>query len=418
MRPTSSPPSGRDDPTVNPSTPTRRPGSRRLGDGETSRRRWMTEPRSAVWLVMAGIILIGGGRRLLRSWRASRAVERLSDPALTVADIEAAAEFGRSGAWELLRIFSTVEPGPIRDATGRALARLWKEDELVAEEEKALVRRGFTVSWRARRRYPRDLDIPISIAVRYDVPFLDDDPALVQAGDLQWSHRIMGARRAALEEFSEWRPGPVIASFPIIPGDFPTIGPHRLVLQVKVRTAPTLSDSWEIDLPHVPFPIEFDPALKLDAILTLSDAVRDEAMTTAIRLEPPDLDDTSATGRNLAIGEEWVIRRPPQLAVETPLPSDLAHRISVELEGHPERIPAGSLIVSGQGTAGATSSTQRFPIGPMAEGVEGAIERPGPRRIRLHLSADPQLGWSDPDVRSLWPGEHATNWVEIEIIRR
>ena len=355
---------------------------------------------------------------MLRSWRAGRAVDRLSDPHLTVADIEAAAEFGRSGAWELLRIFSTSEPGPLRDAAGKALARLWKEDELVAEEEQALVRRGFAVDWLARRRYPRALDIPISLAVRYDVPFLDDNPTLVQARDLLWAHRIMGARRAALEEYSEWRPGPVFFTFPIIPDDFPTIGPHRLVLQVKVRTAPTLSDSWEIELPHVPFPIEFDPVLKLDAILTLSDAVRDETMATAIRLEAPDREDETAMGRNLAIGENWVIRRPPCLAIETPLPSDLAHRLSIEVEGHPERFPAGTLMVSGQGTPGAASSTQRFPIGPIAEGAGRAIERPGTRRIRLHASADPRLGWADPDVRSLWPGEHATNWVEIEIIRR
>lgn len=378
----------------------------------------MTEPRSAVWLVMTAIILVGGGRRLLRAWRAGRAVDRLSNPGASVADIQAAAEFGRSGAWELLRIFSTAEPGPIRDAAGRALARLWKEDELVAEEEKALVRRGFTVSWRARRRYSRDLGLPIPIGFSLDVPFLTEDSTAVLVSDLEWSYRIMGARKATLEEFSDWRVGPVTSWFPLFPGDFPTNGPHRLILQVKVRTAPTLSDSWEIELPHVPFPIEFDPALKLEAILTLSDAVRDEAMRAAIRLESPDPADETAAGRNLAIGGDWVIRHPPQLAIETPLPSDLGHQLALELEGDSRRYPAGTLIVAGQGAPGATPATQRFPIGPIAEEAERTIERPGPRRIRMHLSADPQLGWADPNVRSLWPGEHATNWVEVEIIRR
>ena len=55
--------------------------------------------------------------------------------------------------------------------------------------------------------------------------------------------------------------------------------------RARVRTA-GLSDAWEIELPHVPFNFDFDPVLRLDAILTLSDAVRDEAMARAIRLEP------------------------------------------------------------------------------------------------------------------------------------
>ena len=178
--------------------PTTKPdGSQPAG----TRRSWFREPKTAVWMTMAAIVIIGGGRRLLWAWKA-KAVVRLSNPDVTPEEIEAVAAFGRSGAWELLRIFSTTESEPLRTAAGRALARLWKDDELVAEEEKALVRRGFHANWHARRRYPRDLTGEIPIVVEYDVPFLPDNPTYVRAEDLEWSHRIVGA------DARPWRSSP------------------------------------------------------------------------------------------------------------------------------------------------------------------------------------------------------------------
>jgi hypothetical protein len=372
-------------------------------------------------MALAAIILIGGGRRLLWAWRARRAVSRLSDSSVTAEEIEAVAAYGRAGAWELLRIFSTSESAPIREAAGRALARLWRDDELVAEEEQALVRRGCAVTWHARRRYPRSLRAAIPLVVTYDIPFLPDDPSFVRADNLEWSHRIVGARRAALEEFSAWKAGRGEVAFSVIPDDFPTNGPHRLVLQTRVRTC-GLSDAWEFELPHVPFQFDFDPVLRLESILTLPDAPRDDAMTRAIRLEAATTD-LAEPPRLLTLGGDWVLRAPPRLAVETPLPSDLAHRASIELEGHTGRFPAGSIMLSGQGLAHRGETTpatevRRFPIGPIATLPEGTIERPGPRRIRIHLEADAQLGWADPDVRSVWPGSVATNWAQAEIIRQ
>lgn len=404
-----------------PSGPSRRPRAGGAEGAPSTRRDWLREPKSAIWLVLGAIFVIGGGRRVLWAWRARNAVARLAEADVSPAEIEGVAAFGRSGVYELLRIFSTTESDPQREAAGHALARLWKRDELVAEEEKALVRRGYTVDWNARRRYPRSLTAPIPIVVAYDVPFLPDDEASVRGTDLEWSHRILGARRAALEEFSPWKAGPGEVAFSIVPDDFPTNGPHRLVLQMKVRTA-GLSDSWEFELPQVPFSFDFDPILRLDAILNLPDAARDESMAGAIRLESASSDDDEPA-RLVPLGGEWVLRHPPRLAVETPLPADLAHRVSIEFEGASGPFPAGSLIVSGQGTSprGAPSdspATRRFEIGPITALPEGVIERPGPRRLRVHLAADPQLGWADPRIRSVWPGQLESNWVEAEIIRR
>lgn len=397
----------------------RRPPGR--GTASPPRRRWLNEPKAVIWLALAVAVLLGGGRRLIAWWQARRAVARLDAPDVTPAEIEAVAEYGRTGVYDLLRIFSSAPSEQARQAAGRSLARLWLLDQLVAEEEQAVVRRGFTVTWNARRRYPRLLKTEIPIAVAYEVPFLDESGRRVDPKNLEWSHRVLGARRVTLEEFSPWSPGAGRVVFTIFPSDFETNGPHRLVLQARVRTV-GLTDSWEIEPPHVPFLFEFDPILKLDAILTLPDATRDELFARAIRLEPASV----AAGENstyVPLGAQWALHDPPRLALTLPLPCDLAHEISIEIQGVAGRFAGGSLVVSGQGLSrqgspAAEVVVRRFDLGPIAIPAPEALERPGTRSMRLWLEAAPDRGWADPDVRSIWPGQLQTNWVDIEIVRR
>ncbi|MCP6768626.1 hypothetical protein NL529_27680, partial [Klebsiella pneumoniae] len=68
------------------------------------------------------------------------------------------------------------------------------------------------------------------------MPFLKEDGPGVRPANLEWSHRITGARRAALEDDSPWTQGAGRTSFSIVPGDFDSNGPHKLVLQTRVRT--------------------------------------------------------------------------------------------------------------------------------------------------------------------------------------
>ncbi len=256
-----------------------------LSRGESHSRNWLREPKTAVWIILLAAIALGGWRKLRIAWRARKAVARLEDPRVTPEEVTAAAEHGRAAVWELLRIFSSTTSEPLREAAGRALGRLWFLDQLVAEEEQAIVRRGYTVTWSARRRYPRALRAELPIAVKFDVPFLEDAPGRVRPENLEWSHRVLGTRRATLQEFSPWAAGQGRAAFRIVPADFESNGPHRLVLQTRVRTT-GLTDSWEFELPHVPFNLEFDPFLQIDAITTLPDSSRDPQIEQAIRLEP------------------------------------------------------------------------------------------------------------------------------------
>jgi len=386
-----------------------------------SGRNWLSEPKAAIWIALAAALLFGGGRKLLVAWRARRAVALLGEPNVTPEEIEAVAEHGRAGILELMRIFSTAQSETQREAAGCALARLWLLDQLVAEEEQAVVRRGFTVTWSARRRYPRALRAEIPIWVTYAVPLLRDDGRRVGPANLEWSHRVLGARRAALDEFSPWRAGPGRVTFTIVPGDFETNGPHRLVLQTRVRTA-GLTDSWEIEPAHIPFTFEFDPNLQLDAILTLPDSNRDELVARAIGLEPAVADDGKPS-TYLSLGGEWTLRNPPRLTVAVPLPCDLAQAISIEFEGVAGRFPGGRLTLSGQGvprrgSTGEETVIRRFELGPIPPLPPGVIDRPGMRRMRIWLEAEPDCGWADPDIRSIWPGRTRIDWVEVEIVRR
>src|SRR5690606_27879058 len=147
----------------------------------------------------------------------------------------------------------------------------------------------------------------------------------------------------------------------------------------------------------------------LDAILTLPDDHRAERIAAAVRLETPrdpgegEACDGPTPPRFLDLDDQFTLRDPAEIVVRTPLPSDLAHALAVEFEGVEGTFPAGFLtLLSGQGTETANTE-RRFPIGPFQGLPPGQFDRPGERRMRVILTADPQRGWADPDTRSLWP---------------
>ena len=420
---------------ANPSSPRRRPEP----PAESEHRSWLTDPRSAVLLTLVAAAVIGGGLKLLREMQARRASARLAEADVTPEEIADAARYGREGLMDLFRLLGTAPDAERRDAAGRALAALWRQDELVGEEEKAIVRRGFSATWRARRRYPRDLAAAIPILVEYGVPFLREADGEVGPGDLAWSFRITGAERASLEVWSPWAAGPGLAEFVIAPSDFPGPGPHRLVLQPRARTLgfdprpdPDLSpdtfakpkaprpevptDGWELDLPHIPFSFELDPNLRVDALLAPLDEARGALIGQAVALRPcPSSED--APPRFVPLNADLLLRDPPALVVSTPLPCDLAHAVFLEFEGVPGRFAAGELVACGPGT-GEASGTRTVPLGLRVPLPRGAIERPGEIRLRAILEADPHRGWAEPDVRSIWPGTIVTDWATARVVRR
>ena len=171
----------------------------------------------------------------------------------------------------------------------------------------------------------------------------------------------------------------------------------------------------------MPFNFEFDPRLEPGSLLALPDDVRGEMMARAIRLETRHPSEGHPV-RFLALSGEMAIRNPPQVVVATPLPCDLAHHLFLEIDGIVGRFRAGLIILSGQGTsrsqdAGQSPGPARFELGPIEPVPGETLDRPGMRRLRVILEADPDLGWTDPEVRSIWPGTIETGWVEVELMR-
>lgn len=385
------------------------PAARRVSPAPRST--W-SDPRNVVPLAFITVLIVAGGRRLLEHWQARRAIRLLEEPDVTPEAIRAAARFGRPGLTEFFRLLAEGTTPEVRQAAGQALGRLWKRNDLVSEEERQVATRGFDVRWSARGRYPRSLNRPIPIVVEYGLAFLDATGDGLRRDDLAWSARVKGTRRASLEADTPWSTGEGRLAFTIEPADFDGKGPHRLVLQARVRPHP--EPVWEQALPHVPFTFEFDPRLEPTALLASADDDRARAFGQAVRLSP--VTDDSGPPTWLPIADDLLIRNPPVLSVTTPLPCDLAHAAIVEIDGFAGSIPVGPVVVDGQPDEERprTITLEALPV----RGDRPALDRPGTYRIRVVLTPDVGLGWASPNVRSIWPRPIVSGWIDVGVIRR
>ncbi len=363
-------------------------------------------PKSVFWAVMA-LLAVGIFRKLARWYIARNAVGNLEGERPDLGAISESARHGRAGLVDLFRLLTSGKDEPVRHAAGHALSVLWKQDELIAEEEKALVTRGFDVAWKARRRYPRALNRPISIVAEFGVPFLADEGGGVDPSSLEWSARILGSNRASLEIFSPWSTGAGRIAFEVDPRDLATNGPHRRALHAKARTM-GLTSTWELELPQIPFTFELDSNLAPEALLASPDEARAAIVESAVRLDvaATDAGDFSPLNSHFAIRGRVVVR------VAETLPADLAHHIDIEIEGVAGVIDAGGLVALRDRPA------CDFEVKSGEDLPGDALATPGERRLRLILSPDIHRGWCDPEVRSIWPGTIVTPWVDVGIVRR
>jgi len=419
---------------------------------------WLRDPRTGVLIVLGVIAVVGTARKLLQGRRARAMANRLAADQAEPADIAESWRHGREVLIELFRLLTEAQ-GERFEAAGRALARLWAGDQLVAQEEQAVVRRGWRVAWEARRVYPRDLTGPLMVTIRHGLSFLgpagqtgprhrpqSSEPPIVRQDQLEWSFQVAGSRRAGLEVWSPWKPGPpepIVV--PIDPADFPERGPHRLILKVRVRALATRAPRetatlnprddetgvvWSIELPHLAHPLEFDPSLRVESILAPADADRAEAIARVLRFDAAEPrrwteSDVADEPRFWPISTAWALRDPPRLRVVGPVPRDLAHRVALEFDlPDAPAIPLGRLIALNDADPPPTPESptpmeheEHFESEPPTDRVL-PIERAGPLRVRAVLTPDPQRAWSVPGVRSLWPETIRTPWVEVEAVRR
>ena len=51
-------------------------------------------------------------------------------------------------------------------------------------------------------------------------------------------------------------------------------------------------------------------------------------------------------------------------------------------------------------------------------GVESGLTRGGQYRMRVVLEPNPERGWSDPMIRSVWPDSIVSEWVNVDVVRK
>ena len=364
---------------------------------------------SPLFVVLVVAIVLGVAWKLAQLWLARQAVDRLSGDRPHLDAIADSAKHGRAALVDLFRLLTDGKDEAVRLAAGSALASLWFADELIPEEERALVTRGFSATWTARRAYPRDLSRPIPVAIEFGVSFLEGVEVGVKGSPLEWSSRVEGSDRASLESFSPWRIGTGgKAEFEIDPRDYPTNGPHRRALHARVRTI-GLTSRWEHDLPKVAFSFEFASNLESRALLAQADDTRTAAFADCASLVACDESDGATSF--LALNREFALKSPPRLRIRGPIPCDLAHAMTLEVEGSGGSVDLGRIVVLRDGSA-------EVALEPRGEAAIESVAAPGDVRVRVVLTPDVERGWADPAIRSVWPGTIATEWFTARTVRR
>lgn len=397
---------------ANPSTPVRKPGQR---SAEQQREKPFSDPRRWVFMAVVAFLVIGGGRKWLFGRRGQKMADRLACNEASIDEIRRCDQWGRIVVPELFRILTEGATAEYRLAALEALVKLWRADELIPEEEKAILTRSFSVDWQIRRKYPRRLTGAIEFRAFFGPPELTDDKLrLWLVEHLRWSYRVAGTRRASDDAWQPARIGLRQCRFQVVAEDFPEDGPHRLMLHLRVRTE-QLTDNWELDLPAQSTSFEWDDHLQPNALVTLPDSERAEAWSKAISFIGPTGVDLSPFF--IQLDSQFALRNPPQPSLKLPLPCDLAHQVFLEFENIPCRWRVGEWVEYAYPHVPECFDPKRWPDQAIAETPGFLLPHAGRFRMRIVLTPTPERGWSDPMIRSVWPEPITTEWVDVEVVR-
>lgn len=406
---------------ANPSTPVRRPGTR--DRSETQKVAPFSDPRRWLFIAVIGFLAIGGGRKWLHGRKGRALADKLAGGTATVEEIRNANLYGRIVVHDLFRELTDGTTPDRRQAALVALVRLWKADELIPEEEKAIVTRAFHVNWLIRRKYPRGLTGNLGIRADYGLPGTGDadlDRWLVE--HLEWSHRVTGTRRASDDQWRSLPSGQGGAFFEIVPQDFPEDGPHRLILHPRVAVR-GLTDNWQLDLPAQTTSFEWDDHLQAGALAGMPDDARAEKWREMFGFF--EVFDRVTDSVHSKIDEKFRLFFPPapELSILRPdmtlssLPCDLAHQVYLEFEAVDGRWYLGDWVLPANPELIQGKSVFEMPAELSQSMNVPRLERAGRYRGRYVLESCPELGWSDPSIRSVWPERIESPWADFEVVR-
>lgn len=405
---------------ANPSTPVRRPTQNR----DSSPGEQMKDPRRWMFLAVVAFLLIGGGRKWHRSWQGRKLANRIADGLASSDEILLSSRYGRIAVPDLFHLLSSTETEQTKkNAALRALISLWREDELIIEEEKAIIIRSFEVQWKHRRKYPRDMTGSFTIHASFGLPqLIDNELTSWLEKHLQWSSRITGSRRATDQQWKTsdaFRPK---IQCDINPEDFPENSVHRIGLYVRLKTR-DLSSNWELELPATNSSFEWDEYLQTDALKAPFSDEEANQLNNALQWVPiAGSDQVALTMNHVKISPEFAVANPPLCMVQRPLPRDLAHQIYLEIQGVSRMIPVGEWVVALRNSDSvlnpeAEVTCPPWEISPEDLLSDSEISRAGNHMIRLILEPVTHRGWANPDVRSVYSGRIEMPWINVELVR-
>lgn len=403
---------------ANPSTPVRRPGQRL----EKSLSSPLADPRRWMFISVVAFLMFGGGRKWLKSIQGRRLADKIAQGNANAAEILGSYRFGRVVVQDLFEVLSGGSSDEIRYSAFESLVRLWQADELVAEEEKAIVARSFQIKWNHRRKYPLGLDGTFDISATYGLFELKDSGLRKWLSDhSQWSHRIQGTRRAIDDQWNQNLGDPPFVLTEINSRDFPENTVHRIALFVRFKTF-NQSSNWEIELPGQPTSFEWDVNLDSNALLaplieSELDLFKDAFLWQVASLPGPGQE----TVRFVQISPGFAIHNPPETVIRSPLPRDLSHAVFIELQGVPDLILAGEWLIACRKSSDNSIQSGRvgstFHVTPSCYIDDHLIGHAGKSQMRLVLKPIAHRGWANPEIRSVLNSSISFPWVEIEIVR-
>lgn len=399
---------------ANPSTPVRKPGQRR----EIQPQSPIGDPRRWVFIAVVAFLLLGGARKWLAASRGRKMADRIADGHASLDEIRQAARHGRTVLPDLLATLADGKSEDLKSAALQSLVELWRADELIAEEEKAIITRAFQIIWKQRRKYPRDYDGKFQIHALMCLPKIHDESCRNWLSQhLRWETRVTGTRKATDDQWRVIPHSEMQLQIHIESRDFPEDCVHRVMFFTRVSTN-ELTSNWTLDLPGQATTFEWDQHLKSGALKADFDEKEATIMQEALAWERNAEPDTMQP-QLVAISSGFAIHRPPLAILTVPLPRDIAHEAVLEIEEVSSNIKLKSYVIASRGSV-TTPHKQRKVIPLEIAGLidDSAISRAGKYRARINLQPKSEMGWADPEIRSVWPGPLASPWVEIEIVRR
>lgn len=403
---------------ANPSTPVRRPSQSRNSSPSSP----MADPRRWMFISVVAFLMFGGGRKWLKSIHGRRLADKIAHGTANPDEILGSYRYGRVVVQDLFEALTGGASDEIRHSAFEALVRLWQADELIAEEEKAIVTRSFQIKWNHRRKYPVSLNGTFDISATYGLFELKDSELQRWLSDhSRWSYRIQGTRRAVDEQWKQNLCDPPFALTEINSRDFPENTVHRIALFVRFRTFNQTSN-WEIELPSQPTSFEWDLNLELNALLAPIVESELDVFTNAMNWQPASLPGPGQEGPRLVqISPGFAIHNPPETVISSPLPRDLSHAVFIELQGVTGLIPAGEWLIacrkSSENLFQSYRSGSHWDVSPDSYIDDQLIGHAGRFQMRLVLKPIAHRGWANPEIRSVFNSKISFPWVEIEIVR-